>query len=258
MTPVLHQVWLENRIRALPETDAVFYADLNDNRRSRGGYVDDAEIDALIAEWPAEVQATRIAGHFAAFLGAVFKTFSRDVHVCSPFRIPDDWPRWRSIDFGFNNPFACLWLTRDADRRWYVYAEHYQARESLAYHAERIKGISGREKYRATWADHDSQDRYELEKDGIKTAAARKDVHLGIEAVQAVLKVQDDGRPRLQIFSTCKHTISEMIGYRWAEGRESKDAKDEPLKVNDHCVDPLRYAILGVEGGAYFSPSDLS
>ena len=258
MTPILHQAWLEERIRALPETDAVFYADLNDNRKSRGGYIEDSEIDALIAEWPVEIQATRIAGRFAAFLGAVFKTFSRDVHVCSPFKIPDGWPRWRSIDFGFNNPFVCLWLTRDPDKHWYVYAEHYQARESLAFHAERMKGISGRERYRCTWADHDSQDRHELETHSIRTMPARKDVHPGIEAVQAVLKVQDDGRPRLQIFSTCKHTIAEMIGYRWAEGAESKDAKDEPLKVNDHCVDALRYAILGAEGTYYFSESDLS
>ena len=100
--------------------------------------------------------------------------------------IPADWPRWRSIDWGFNNPFTCLWLAQDPDRRWYVYHEHYQARETLAYHAERIKQISGRERYRATWADHDAQDRYEFENLGIKTTPARKDVHLGIEAVQTV------------------------------------------------------------------------
>ena len=88
MTPILHQAWLEERIRSLPDTDAVFYADLNDNRKSRGGYVADAEIDALIAQWPEEIRETRMKGYFAAFLGAVFKTFSRDVHVCKPFKIP--------------------------------------------------------------------------------------------------------------------------------------------------------------------------
>lgn len=258
MTPILHQAWLEERIRSLPDTDAIFYADLNDNRRSRGGYVADEEIDALIAQWPEEIRETRVKGYFAAFMGAVFKTVSRDVHACKPFKIPDDWPRWRSIDFGFNNPFTCLWLARDPDRRWYVYHEHYQARESLAFHAERIKGISGQEQYRCTWADHDAQDRYELEKHGITTVAARKDVHLGIEAIQTVLKVQGDGRPRLQIFSTCKHTIEEVAGYRWAEGTETRDAKDEPLKVNDHTVDALRYAIFGVEGNFLFVESDLS
>ncbi len=35
-------------------------------------------------------------------------------------------------------------------------------------------------------------------------------------------------------------------------------AQDEPLKINDHTVDALRYALFGVEGASYFSPSDLS
>ncbi|NIX01524.1 MAG: hypothetical protein GWN13_25465, partial [Phycisphaerae bacterium] len=57
---------------------------------------------------------------------------------------------------------------------------------------------------------------------------------MGIEAVQAVLKVQGDGRPRLQVFDTCRHTIREMGGYKWSEGSEIRDAKDEPLQKDDH------------------------
>ncbi|UCC97177.1 MAG: terminase family protein [Phycisphaerales bacterium] len=258
MTPIIPQLWLEERISALPETDEVFYADLNDNRKSRGGYIDDAEIDSLIAQWPVEIQETRIKGYFASFIGAVYKTFNRRIHVIEPFEIPADWPRYRAIDFGYNNPFACLWLARDKDRRWYVYAEHYQARETLAYHAERIKQISGKERYRCTWADHDAQDCRELKEQGVATTPAKKGVHLGIEAVQSALKVQGDGRPRLFIFKNCRNTVKEVAGYKWAEGTETRDAKDEPMKVNDHTCDCLRYAVYGVEGKFYFSESDLS
>ena len=258
LTPIIHQLWLENRIRVLPETDEVFYADLNDNRKSRGGHVDDKEIDQMIGQWPAEIQETRIKGHFAAFAGAVYKTFSQDIHVIKPFEIPSDWTRYRVIDWGFNNPFVCLWLARDPDRCWYVYAEHYMARESLAYHAEKVKQISGTEKYRATWADHDAQERFEFNKLDISTLPAKKDIHLGIEVVQAALKIQPNGKPRLFIFKNCQHTIGEMAGYRWAEGTESKDAKDDPLKVNDHCPDCVRYCLYSVEGPSYFSGCDLS
>jgi len=258
MTPIIPQVWLEERISALPDIDEVFYADLNDNRKSRGGYIDDEEIDKMIAEWPEEVQETRIKGHFAAFIGAVYKTFKRSTHVIEPFDIPKEWVRYRAIDWGWNNPFACLWLARDKDRRWYVYNEYYQARETLAYHARQIKKISGREKYLATWADHDAQDRFEFKNMGIPTIAAKKDVHLGIEAVQATLKVQGDGIPRLFIFKNCRNTIREITGYKWAEGTDTKDAKDVPLEVNDHTLDCLRYSIYGIEGHFYFSESDLS
>jgi hypothetical protein len=68
----------------------------------------------------AGVQQTRIKGYVAAFAGAVYKTFSRDTHVIKPFKIPNDWTRYRAIDWGFNNPFVCLWLAREPDRRWYV------------------------------------------------------------------------------------------------------------------------------------------
>jgi phage terminase large subunit len=258
MTPIIPQPWLEDRVEDLPETDEIFYANLNDNRKSRGGYIDDAEIDMMISEWPVEVQETRIKGHFAAFLGAVYKTFQRSVHVCEPFKIPRDWDKYRCIDWGFNNPLACLWFARDKDKRWYVYAEHYAAQQTLAYHAKRVKKISGKERYRVTWADHDAQERHEFKQLGIRTMAAKKDVHLGIEAVQAALKVQGDGKPRLQIFKTCRKTIKEMGGYKWAEGTETRDAKDEPLQLNDHTCDCVRYAIYGVEHKGYFSQGELA
>jgi len=87
---------------------------------------------------------------------------------------------------------------------------------------------------------------------------AKKDIHLGIEAVQAALKIQGDGKPRLFIFKNCHNTIKEITGYKWSEGTEIKDAKDKPLQVNDHACDCLRYAVYGVEGKFYFSESDLS
>jgi phage terminase large subunit len=258
MTPLTPQPWLEEKVQYLPDTDEVFYANLEDNRKSRGGYIDDEEIDMMIAQWPIEVQETRIKGHFAAFLGAVYKTFNRQVHTCEPFKIPDDWTRYRVTDWGFNNPHVCLWMARDKDKRWYVYNEHYEAQQTLARHAGEIKRISGNERYRCHWADHDAQERHEFKSLGISTIPAKKDVHLGIEAVQAALKVQGDGRPRLQIFKTCKHTIKEMGGYKWAEGSEIKDAKDEPLQLNDHTCDCVRYGIYGIEGKFYFTESDLS
>ena len=256
MTPLEPQTWLEERVFNPPETDEIFYANLNDNRKSRNGYIDDREIDLMIAQWPVEVQETRIKGHFAAFLGAVYKTFNRKTHVIKPFDIPADWVRYRVIDWGFNNPFVCLWLARDKDKTWYVYREHYEGQRSLEYHANKVKRY--KEGYRCTWADHDSQDRYQFKKLGVPTIPAKKDIHLGIEAVQAALKVQANDRPRLYVFDDCKNTIREMAGYKWAEGTERKDAKDEPMQVNDHTCDCVRYGIYGVEGKFYFSESELS
>ncbi len=252
-TPLIAQAWLESRDRDPGPDDAVFHADLNDNRISRGGYIADSGIDALIAEWPEEVQETRIRGRFAAFLGAVYKVFRRDVHVVEPFELPADAEHYQGIDLGFNNPFVCLSAARyGPDRLWHVYAEHYQARETLAYHAERIRRQSEGHRIVARWADHDAQDVSELRDKGIDTLPAKKDVRLGIELVQSMLKVRDNGLPRLTISSRCVHTIAEMIGYRWREGSDVRDPQDEPEKHDDHCPDALRYLLYSVEGDNYF------
>lgn len=251
-TPLIAQDWMEKHERDPGPDDAVFHADLNDNRKSRGGYIADSEIDALIAKMPEEVQATRIRGFFAAFLGAVYKSFRRDIHV-REIELPADAEHYQGIDLGFNNPFVCLSAARyGPDRRWHVYAEHYQAREFLAVHAEKIKRMTGRRRIAARWADHDAQDVHELRALGIDTLPAKKDVRLGIELVQAKLKVQADGRPQLTISPSCVHTIREMIGYRWREGTETRDPRDEPEKQNDHCPDALRYVLYSVEGASYF------
>ena len=252
MTPIQPQPWLEDRIEKGLRKEAYFYANLNDNRRSRGGYIGDEDIDMLIAEWAPEVQETRIKGHFASFMGAVYKSFNRKHHVCKPFDIPAEWPRYRIIDWGFNNPFVCLWMALSPDKIWYVYAEHYKAQQSLAYHAAAIKKISGHERYRVTWADHDAQDRHEFVGLGIKTMPAKKDILLGIEAVQATLKVQGNGKARLQIFDTCPRTRKEMGGLRWPEGTEAKDAQEIPVQKDDHTTDCVRYGIYGVEHKGYF------
>lgn len=251
-TPLIAQTWIEERSRNPGQQDAVFHADLNDNRKRRGGYIEDAEIDALIAEWPEEVQETRIRGQFAAFLGAVYKAFRRDVHVCD-VELPADAEHYQGVDLGFNNPFVCLSAARyGPDRLWHVYDEHYHARESLAFHSQRIKAMTGERRIVARWADHDAQDVYELRELGIETLPAKKDVRLGIELLQSMLKIRENGRPRLTISPRCVHTIEEMIGYRWKAGSDLRDPQDEPMKQNDHCPDALRYLLYSVEGDSYF------
>lgn len=251
-TPIVPQAWLELRDSDPGPQDAAFHANLNDNRLSRGGYIADAEIEALIAQWPEEVRATRIEGRFASYVGAVYGSFRRDIHV-RKVELPADCERYRAIDLGFNNPFVCLWGARyGPDRRWHIYREYYRPRDFLATHARQVQALSGAERYIATWADHDAQDVYELADKGLATLPAKKDVRLGIELVQAKLKVQPDGRPQLTIDPGCVHLIRELIAYHWREGTELRDPRDEPQKKDDHGPDAARYLLYSVEGDSYF------
>ena len=47
----------------------------------------------------------------------------------------------------------------------------------------------------------------------------------------------------------------EIVGYQWQESPDGKPVKELPIKVNDHAVDGLRYAIHYVAiGGAVTLP----
>lgn len=244
MTPIKAQILLEDRIADLPPTDEAFYLNLNDNRISRGGYVSDRRIDQLIAEWAEEVQETRIKGHFAAFVGNVYKSFRRDVHVIESFPIPEDWDKWRSVDFGFSSPFVNLWIAQDGDGNYFVYDEYYRAQEVIGEHIKEVKRRSGKKKYRATFADpENAEGRKQFQNAGIKTKAPKKDINAGIEMVQSKLKVKANGDPSLFIFSSCKHTILEFGAYRYSENKRD----DNPIKKDDHCLDALRYCVYTLE-----------
>ena len=247
MTPILPQELLEERIEKMPNTDETFRINLNDNRISRGGYIPDDRIDDAIADWPEETQATRIAGEFASYYGAVYRGFSRKAHVIEPFKIPADWERYRGIDFGFTNPFVCLWVAKDKDENWYVYREYYRAKTGIIEHIANIKARSANEFYQGTFADpENAEDRAELRRTGISTKTARKDVARGIELVQSKLKVKENKKPSLYFFKTCKNTCREMAMYQYPKGSASNNPKDIPLSKNDHTCDALRYILYTV------------
>lgn len=177
--------------------------------------------------------------------GAVYDEFDEDTHVVDPFDIPADWVKVRSIDFGYTNPFVCLWGALDPDGRLYIYRELYQKGVRTALLGQMIQDMTGNEKILFTTADHDAGERAELEAAGIYTEAAIKAVMYGIQAVKTRLAKHGDGKPRLYIFSTLKNILSEMTSYEWLPSSNGRNAKDTPKKENDHAMDALRYMVMG-------------
>jgi len=202
-------------------------------------------------------------GKWVGAEGQVFDEFDPQTHIIEPFDIPDGWRRFRSIDFGFTNPFACLWLAMDHDDRMFVYRQWYMSQWIVEDHADKIRTLSGDERIGLTVADHDAEDRATLRRHGIDTVPADKDVSTGIQAVQSRLRVQGDGKPRLFIFrdslvepdpklqtarkSTCLE--HEIPAYVWQQARDGHPEKEEPVKVNDHGCDALRYAVMRADKG---------
>lgn len=190
-----------------------------------------------------EIQKQRMLhGKWVSAEGQVYSDFREEIHVVSPFRIPDDWTKIRSIDFGFTNPFVCLWGAVDHDGKLYIYRELYKAGVLTSVHAETIKKLSGNERYLMTVADHDAEERAELNKNGIPTEAAKKTVQLGIQTVQKRFREN-----RIFIFPSCKQLLSEIDSYSWLPPSEERNACEEPRKLDDHAMDAMRYMVMAVD-----------
>jgi phage terminase large subunit len=195
--------------------------------------------------------------------GVVYDTWSDALHMID--RMPDGWQNWRKlrvIDFGYINPFVCIWVAIDPDGRAYRYREIYYTKRTVTDHAAKINLLSQGESYEATICDHDAEDRATLRQCGISSVAAVKDVSRGIQLVQARLARGHDDKPRLFLLRgalverdgslseahkpTC--TEQELPGYIWQTTPDGRPDKEEPLKLNDHGCDALRYAVMYLDG----------
>ena len=189
-----------------------------------------------------------ILGKWVLAEGMVYEEFDPGANIIEPLVLPDSWMRVRGVDYGYTNPFVCLWGAVDHDGRLFIYDEHYQAKTLIKDHAHVINNRIGQ--YAWTVADHDAQDNAEMRDQGIYTRNAKKDVILGIQKVKRRLVMQPDGYPRLFISRTCKNLLREFGLYRWADPKEGRNDKEEPIKENDHAMDALRYMVMELDIGS--------
>lgn len=231
-----------------------------------------------------------VDGLWVAFEGMVYDNWNEERHVVDRPKgwprgyPPASWPRYRSIDFGFDHPFVCQWWARDvAMGRYYLYREIYHARRDIEQHKDRILELE-REELRAlreieyekadtaddvrrikrrlpelemalSVADHDLGEREYLERRGVSTEPAKKDVHHGIQIVYGMLNVDVPGGPRLLFLRDALDgepdpylegegkpttTAQSMASYRWKKSKPGVAAKEDPLKVDDDGADAVR------------------
>jgi hypothetical protein len=78
-------------------------------------------------------------GRWRVAEGAVYN-FDRRLHIVAEMPAGwEDWRKVRGIDFGYNNPFVCLWAAIDPDGRIYIYRQLYMTERTVDQHAEQIK-----------------------------------------------------------------------------------------------------------------------
>ena len=204
-----------------------------------------------------------LLGKWAQAEGAVYEEFDRAIHVLPA--VPTCVRFVVSIDFGLTNPFSAQLWGLDGDGRMYLVREIYMTGRIVEDHAQTIKEMCAGRMVEAYVADPaDREGRETLRRHGIATVAALNDVSTGIQAVQARLGNKDKGiKPRLFVVSgalverdeslakrarpVC--TEGEFESYVWPKGADGKALKEEPVKVDDHGMDAMRYAVMYVDAG---------
>lgn len=206
-------------------------------------------------------------GLWVAAEGMIYDEFLPHLHLVDALpEGSDTWARYWAVDFGFSNPFVLQCWAEDPDGRLYLYREIYMTRRTVDQHAAKILSVVTKDgkwiepKPQSIICDHDAESRRRFETlVGIGTRPADKRVKFGIETTQIRFRpAEHDGKPsiffvrdavverdpELEAKRKPCSTVEELPGYVWTPGVDGKPTKEEPVKINDHGMDAMRYLVV--------------
>lgn len=176
----------------------------------------------------------------------VFNSFDPQLHVRETSAATADIRKELSlaIDFGYANPFVCLWIATTAGVT-HVIDEYVQPMRTVEEHLDHLAGRPwGRP--RAVACDPAGSRRDEqtavsnlaiLRRAGYAVRCRPSRIVDGIELVRAALRPAS-GEPRLFIHPRCKRLIEAMRQYHYPDAGGELPVKDG---IHDHLTDALRY-----------------
>lgn len=195
-------------------------------------------------------------GQWVAAEGMYFTEWDPSIHVIPAFEIPQEWPRWIAVDYGFAAPFCCLWFARcPEDRRVYVYREAYAAGLRDEQQAQRILRDTAGEQLALKILDPSMFNlRTEQQRPSIAAVYAAHGIYpiwpgmnsrkQGWAIVRRAL-AHDTHPPRLQILAGAAPNLARTLPSMVVDPLDPEDVADaiKGQKTEDHAVDALRYGL---------------
>lgn len=200
---------------------------------------------------PPNLYRAWVLGDWDVFEGQAFTVWDRYTHVIPPEEIPDHWPKWRAVDWGFAKPWCCLWLAKDPDLgRIKIYREAYKTNLTDRAQARMIKEMTPESGVQITYADPSmwakknvddvvtsTYDQYVAE--GVVLIKADNDRLAGKRKVDRALAKLPDGLPGLQVFETCTNLIRTLPALPY----DKVHVEDVDTDAEDHAYDTLKYGL---------------
>lgn len=218
---------------------------------------------------PALVRAW-LEGDWSAIEGAFFDCWSPVKHVLRPFAIPDDWLRFRSMDWGSAAPFSVGWWAVVGDdtgalprgalvryREWYGKGEKLTAEEVAQGIIERERNESALIKYGVLDPSAFAQDGGPSIAERMHGMAKRMGAALlfrpadnkrvtargamgGWDQMRSRMKGDAQGRPMVACFETCRDSIRTIPVLQ----HDRDKPEDLDTESEDHAADDWRYACM--------------
>ena len=197
-------------------------------------HITPAMIERFKKEYKQHEMAARRYGIPKMGSGAIFTRPWDEVSI-PPIRLPDWWPRFYAMDFGYKHPTACLWFAWDRENDvMYVYSEHRVAEAKMTEH---VIAVQARGKWVRGAADHNASiedgklilDKYNAL--GLHLVAAKKGEEFGLLEIRDRLATD-----RLKFFTTLTKTQEEYETYH-------TDEKGKIYALDDDLMSALRMGV---------------
>lgn len=118
-------------------------------------HIPESERAKIIASFPAHEREARAKGIPVLGSGRVFPVSESAIKVPA-FKIPDHWPRICALDFGWDHPFAAVWLAFDMDTDATYVTDCYRISEATpATHIDAVKPRCGKDAWMPVAWPHD-------------------------------------------------------------------------------------------------------
>jgi len=210
----------------------------------------------------------------------VFADFEPSRHV-APVAYDPALPLYRALDFGYANPFVCLWVQVKGDCglriadcglngkgktktdgdvnlsgvQVRVIGEYVERERPIGEH---VRAMRERDPgpVAATYADPAGWQRsdttgtgpcQELARAGLRVRTPRAAILEGVELLRRLLKPRLAGEAAgLVVAPSCRWLVRALQEYHWSASREGTMAERPAKDGADHPIDALRYLVTGL------------
>ena len=224
---------------------------------------------------PITIRKAWLEGDWNIFQGSYFPEFVNDpdhyddglwTHVINPIAIKRHWKIYRGLDWGFFRPFSVGWFAVDEFETMYLFKELYGVQKSgqdsmpdvgVQWPPEKlfqtIREIEENDPVLKGRQVHGIADPAIFQSQtGTSIADTAEDCGVFFEPADNTrlagwmqcrwrLQFNEYGRPRFQVFNTCKEFLRCLP--LWMH--DEKNVEDLDTKLEDHIADMWRYVAMG-------------